>query len=227
MNRYPSVLSEVETMQRVCAGASLARYGDGEFNLCINGRAKAQSADVTLRARLCAILQDSGACLVGIPNLHSETPKYPFWKKYEPAWRLLTERPYASSFVTRPDSAPWINTASYWAMVESLWQGQRVTLVRGSGRSLTAHELVDADVTEVVGPTEEAWSQYEELLSAVLATKPTRVLLCLGPTATVMAVDLCARGIHAIDVGHLGQFYRKHLRGEDATVRTEADKVAV
>jgi hypothetical protein len=54
---------------------------------------------------------------------------------------------------------------------------------------------------------------------------PERVLLCLGPTATVMAVDLCARGIHAVDLGHLGLFYKKHLRG-DPMVRTDADKVA-
>lgn len=227
MNHYPTVLSEIDTLARVAAGASIARYGDGEFNLCVGGRAKAQVADRSLRSRLCQILQHSGDCLVGIPNLKSQTPKLPFWKKYETAWSLLANRAYVSSFVTRPDSAPWIDTLRYWSLVESLWKGERVTLVRGSGRSLTADDLVGADVTEVVGPAENAWRQYDELMTAVLATVPTRVLICLGPTATVMAVDLAALGIHAIDFGHGGMFWRKHLRGEDPTIRTEADKVAV
>lgn len=225
---YPHVLGELATMRLVAAGRSIARYGDGEFNLCRSGRAKVQSFHADLSLRLQAILQMSGDCLVGLPNLRSDTPKAPFWQQYESAWGLLNlKRSYVSSFVTRPDSAPWLDTPEYWALVESLWQGHKVTLVRGSGRSLTAADLVGADVTEIVGPAQDSWDQYDALLASVLATRPSRALLCLGPTATVMAVDLCAHGIHAVDVGHVGQFYRKHLRGEDPTIRTEADKVAV
>jgi hypothetical protein len=45
---------------------------------------------------------------------------------------------------------------------------------------------------------------------------PERVLLSLGPAATVMAVDLCRRGVHAIDVGHMGAFYRRRDTTEEA-----------
>jgi hypothetical protein len=41
----------------------------------------------------------------------------------------------------------------------------------------------------------------------------------------VMAADLCAKGVHAIDIGHVGLFLKKHRRGESMTV-TEADKVS-
>ena len=226
--KYPHVLGELDTLRLVADGRSLARYGDGELNLCRGARAKAQSFDVKLSWRLQAALHYSGDCLIGIPNLHSLTPKGEFWDKYrETGAGLLSFHQYVSAFVTRPDSAPWVDTPEYWALVESLWLGQRVTLVRGNARSLTAADLHGADVTEVIGPAEDAWGQYDYLLKVVLATNPTRVLLCLGPTATVMAVDLCAKGIHAIDLGHLGMFLRKHRNGEDATVRTEADKVAV
>jgi hypothetical protein len=159
---------------------------------------------------------------VGIPNIRSDTPKAEHWGKYIRFAPVLTDRRYVSSFVTRPDSAPWINTREYWDRLESLWRDQDVTLVRGSGKSLTCDDLDSArNVTEVLAPRQHAWAEYERLLERI--GTPTRVLLCLGPTATVMAVDLCARGIHAIDLGHVGMFRRKHLRGEPMWV-TDAEK---
>jgi hypothetical protein len=221
---YPQILGELETLKLVAAGKSLARFGDGEFNLCRAGRAKAQAFDVELSRLLAFILHgpdlDSARrqCLIGIPNILSDTPKSEFWKKYLNIDRMLSDRPYVSAFVTRPDSAPWINTPEYWTLMESLWIGQKVTLVRGSSHSLTADDLIGADVTEIIGPEVDAWSEYEAILTRVLATNPTRVLLCLGPTATAMAHDLsCIYGIHAIDLGHLGRFLRRLRAGGDVT----------
>jgi hypothetical protein len=218
-------MGEAETLRLVVAGRSVARYGDGEFKMVGGASIKSQQADSTLADRLRNILLDSGECLVGIPNLESATPKAPFWEMYRRSAKLLMRhRPYVSSFVTRPDSAPWINVPEYWAMLESLWIGQDVTLVRGSQKSLMADDLIGAaSVTEIVGPRQHAWASYADLMAQI--GTPKRALLCLGPTATVMAVDLCAKGVHAIDLGHIGMFLRKHRRGEPM-VRTEADKVA-
>lgn len=222
MTSYPPTLSELDTLDLVRSGMSLARYGDGEFNLCRGVGIPSQPADPLLCASLRSILNDSGLCLVGIPNLRSTTPKAEFWNKYQNATNLLSARTYASAFVTRPDSAPWINTPNYWQAIESLWVGLDVTLVRGSERSLTAADLRGAHVTEIIAPKVNAWAEYDELLRRI--GTPKRAILCLGPTATVLAVDLCARGVHAIDLGHVGLFLRKHRRGEPM-VRTEADKV--
>ncbi len=102
--------------------------------------------------------------------------------------------------------------------------GQDVTLVRGSERSLTAKDLIGAGkVTEVIGPKLSAWSDYEKLMAKI--GTPKRALLCLGPAATVMAVDLCRMGVHAVDLGHVGMWLKKYRRGEPM-VRTEADKVS-
>lgn len=222
--KYPSVLGESATLDRVLAGASLARYGDGELKMAEHGSGiKSQVADPYLSRRLRDILLDSGACLVGIPNIHSDTPKAPHWGKFTRYASLLADRPYVSSFVTRPDSAPWINVPDYWARLESLWLGQDVTLVRGSTKSLTADDLVGAaTVTEIIAPRQHAWAEYPTLLERI--GRPARALICLGPTATVMAVDLCAKGVHAIDLGHVGMFRRKHLRGDPMWV-TDHDKL--
>lgn len=225
MTAYPIVRDEWESLRLVLDGRSLARYGDGEFNLAMNAHGiKCQVAHPKLSQRLREILHDSGECVVGIPNIHSATPKAEFWNKYLACAPMLTDRLYASAFVTRPDSAPWLDTASYWRSVESLWVGQDVTLVRGSSRSLTSADLVGAtSVTEVIGPREHAFAQYDALMEQIGA--PQRVLLCLGPTATVMAVDLCAKGVHAIDIGHVGMFLKKHRQGQPMAVTAE-DKAA-
>jgi len=215
MNTYPAVLGESATLDRILAGASIARFGDGEFKIAAHGAGiKSQPADERLTERLKAILIDSGSCMVGIPNIHSETPKAEFWGKHARFAALLDgSRRYVSSFITRPDSAPWINEQSYWDRLESLWLGQDVTLVTGSKKSLKADDLIGAGVvTEIQGPAQGAWADYESLLKRV--GRPRRAIMCLGPTATVMAVDLCARGVHAIDLGHIAMFLRKRRRGE-------------
>lgn len=226
MKAYPTVLGEIETLRRVVDGESLARFGDGELQMAArNTGLKFQVADSGLSRRLRELLRWPGQCLVGIPNILSGTPKAKHWNGYKRFSNMLAaDVEYTSAFITRPDSAPWIDTAEYWALLESLWVGQDVTLVRGSGRSLMAEDLLGAGVvTEVLAPSQNAWGVYADLLDAI--GTPSRALLCLGPTATVMAADLCARGVHAIDLGHVGMFLRKHRRGEPLIV-TAADKVA-
>jgi hypothetical protein len=230
---YPVIRSEEETLRRVCAGASLARYGDGEFNICRGGNASAQQHHPVLQRRLREILIESGSCMVGIPNLNADAleemtdQKRVFWSRHAVFADLLVGRPYASAFITRPDSAPWINTPAYWTQVESLWAGHDVTLVRGadSEKGLQPADLWMArSVREVLGPRRDAFDDYDRILEDI--GTPSRAILCLGPTATVLAVDLRARGVHAIDLGHLGLFLRKYRSGAPMVV-TAQDKALV
>lgn len=226
MPRYPRVLGEIDTLDCVSQGFSLARFGDGEIHLIRGRHAKLQEARPDLAARLRAILAQNthGRCLVGIPNLEAETPKAAFWDRFRDAADLMGDAVYASAFVTRPDSAPWIDRPAYWRTLEALWVGQDVTLVRGTAKSLTAGDLADAGaIREIVAPARNAWRQYGALLEAI--GRPARALLCLGPTATVLAVDLAARGVHAIDLGHIGMFLKKHRAGLPMTL-TDGDRAA-
>lgn len=217
---WPQVLDEDQTLELVVSGRSIGRYGDGELKLCHGHGIKSQQAHPVLCERLRRIvkLQDVGDCLVGIPNL---------WKKTKPFWSgFLTPRyvnlfradgVYGSAFISRPDSAPWIARDDYYDRVESLWKGQRVTLVRGSGKSLTATLLSSAAaVDEILCPRQHAWSEYDQLLERI--GRANRVLLCCGPTATVLAVDLARRGIHAVDLGHLGMWLKRRKLSPEAAL---------
>lgn len=212
--RYPSVVSEDDTLDLLLAGRSIARYGDGEFRLMVGGERPGQPFDLSLARRLREVLKDSGKCLVGIPNLIGPTlppTKSDFWAKYREPWvtRHLAPRSYVSSFITRPDSAPWINRPDYWAKVRQLWADKDVTLVRGTGaKSLLADRMPEArSVREVIGPRIGAWAERQRLMDEI-GTPDHPVILCLGIAATVMAADLCAKGVHAMDLGHMGLFLK-------------------
>ncbi len=216
MNAYPQVMTEDSTLHLAATGFSLSRYGDGEFRLMTGTHRASQPHDPRLAGRLREILQDSGKCLVGIPNLHKRpqhplTPKIDFWRRYMGPWvtKHLADRQYCSSFITRPDSAPWINRVDYWDKVRSIWANKDVTLVRGGNKSLVPKLMPEAkSVREIIGPRINAWGRYRELMDEI-GTPDGPVIMCLGITATVMAVDLCAKGVHALDLGHMGMFLKR------------------
>ena len=231
LSQYPRVTNEIETLRQVVAGRSIARYGDGEFKMAAhNVGIKPQRQDDRLSQRLREILANPGDCLVGIPNIHDVlestealAQKREFWAGQVRFHNLMSpRRSYVSSLISRPDSAPWINTDAYWSMVESLWLGQDVTLVGGSGKSLKPEDLDGAgEITHIQCPPQHAFADYDEILARI--GTPKRALLCLGPTATVLAVDLCKRGVHAIDLGHVAMFLRKRKRGEAMWTVHEAE----
>lgn len=216
MTAYPRVLNERATLEAAHAGRNLARYGDGELKLALDRDAKSQHGDAELARRLREILRaPSGKCLSCIPNIRTDaTPKVEFWRQYraERYTRLYGAGEFGSSFITRPDSAPWIDTPDYWARVVDLWRDRDVVLVRGSSKSLTSADLGAAKtVDEVIVSRQHAWVDYAPLM-ARLAGEKRRVLICLGATATVLAFDLAALGVHALDLGHIGMFLRKEGR---------------
>ena len=226
MTSYPMVISEWDTIDAVRRGASLARFGDGEFSMCHGGHMKNQRYDATLSRLLREILRESGQCLVGIPNIHPSvpTPKRTSWNKFlSRGAALLSDRTYHSAFISRPDSAPWIDTPEYWEAVTQIWENRDVVLVRGSDKGLTAEELTGArSVRVVTGFKQHSFSEYDRLMSDV-GNHDDLVILCLGATATVMAVELCEAGMQAVDLGHLALFLRKHRAGQPMTI-TAQDK---
>jgi hypothetical protein len=221
---YPRVLDEASTIDEGLAGISLARFGDGELKLALGASAKSQAWHPELGPALKQVLKDTrGPCLPCIPNIAAfRGPKEPFWQAYRsPRYTALYDRgaQYGSAFVTRPDSAPHIDTVEYWERVIDLWRGQDVVLVRGSEKSLTAERLVGAHgVREIVGPRQHAWVERDSLFGQ-LRRESRPVIFCLGATATVLAWRLAHEGVHALDLGHVGMFLKK--RGADGTTGLE------
>lgn len=215
MNYPNDIVGEWETMLAVARGASIARYGDGEFNLVRGGNCVSQRMAPGIQVELQNILKSKDEnLLVAIPRLDSRSPKNVNWVKCCARYGtyLSHSKRYYSAFVTRPDSAPWIATPSYFDLIESLWAGKDITMVYGSKRSLSADfpALASAKSIEVV-ECDYAHTYHKIALieQDILRRKPEIVLLMCGPTATCLAARLAGKK-HAIDLGHIGMWWRAH-----------------
>lgn len=226
--RYPLVLSETATLDQIWAGRAIARFGDGELKLATGRSIKSQLYHPKLQEALRAVLQDPGGpCLVGIPNIAStpRTPKEPFWAPYRGAGytRLYDHRAtYASSFISRPDSAPWIDTPAYWNRIRHLWQDREVWVMGGSQKGWRLEELKGArQVRMLTAPRQQAWAVNRDLFQVLREADPeVLIFLSLGPTATVLAHQLAHEGRWALDLGHLPMFLRHK---DDPTVDLKGD----
>lgn len=211
--RYPRVLTEFDTLACATQDKSLARYGDGEFNLVKGGNCISQKFDRAIQKELAAILTSkTETCLVCIPTMDKSGPKADRWRKYEREYsRFLNPgKIYGSAFVTRPDSAPWIATDTYFDSVEALWKGKDVALVHCGERSLVPAHLVGVkSVYSILCPRRDAYEYVDALEAAVLSTGVKVAILCAGPTATCLAHRLSKKGVQAIDLGHIGMFWRR------------------
>jgi hypothetical protein len=190
---YPQIMGEEVTLAN-CSIKSIARFGDGELRCAVGGGCSSQRPDPKLTRELQTILRaDHMDCMVGIPNpFHPDAPRRESWIKYTETKfsSLLSQdgRAYWSSFITRPDNAPWIDTPDYWGRVRSLWRDEDIVLVAGDKESITTELIGDEakSVREVTGPRQHAYSQIDQIEEQVGKTS-ARVLICLGTTATVLA----------------------------------------
>lgn len=222
---YPDVIPELQTIHALQQGFSIARFGDGEIKLIMGKDCVSQKHSPEIMTELRDILWKNTMhnFLTGIPNLCGETAKESFWAKYREKKYTSLYNPmkiYHSAFISRPDSIPAINNAAYWSEVVKLWAGKRILLLSG-GRSsaLRADTMPEAkQVIERIGPQTDAYANIDHLQETVehLAKGVDSVILCLGATATCLAWRLCVKDIHAMDLGHIGMYYRRFQRGEPA-----------
>ena len=207
---YPAILSEDVTLDR-CKNSSIARFGDGEWRCAVGGGCTSQRPDPKLARELQGILKKPNGCTVAIPNPFNGCPRRESWIRYtQPQYtQHLGAKEYGSSFITRPDNAPWIDRPDYWAKVRALWKDLDIVLVVGDKKSITTEMIGNdaASVREVIGPRQHAYTEIDRIEEDI-GTPAGTVLLCLGTAATVLAYRLSKKGIHALDLGHIGMFMR-------------------
>lgn len=209
------ILDEFKTLAEL-KNRSIARYGDGELKLCLKRDCVSQVYTPELAKEMRKILLSKNKCLVGIPRVMDTMPSIEFWKRYRDSRYTLMydqKKLYGSSFITRPDNAPHINTEEYWTEMENLWKGKDVTLVVGSRRSFMPHMFPQAtSVRVVVTPRRDAHAQIDRLMEEI--GRPAGVvILASGASATCMAARLDEFGVHAIDLGHAGTKLREKYQG--------------
>lgn len=164
--------------------------------------------------------------LVCIPAYKNAKPKN--WQRYqEGKYAKLFRQPlYGSAFISRPDSAPWIDRPDYWDKVRALWRDRDVVLVAGSDRSLTPEKMPEAKSIRLVQGTYRDSFEVLPRIEEEIGRPAGPVIICLGAAGTVLAERLARRGAWGLDLGHVGMMM-KHAgtgkwRDNDAGERAEA-----
>lgn len=222
---YPNVYTEYETLHLATEGKSLARFGDGELRLCRGEDSVSQVWSPEISTELRNILTERDAAYIAcIPNLQviepaKASPRQYFWQVYKtPQFTTLyrDEIEYGSSFVTRPDNAPWIDNEAFWSKFESLWaDDKRVLLVAGHPEKF-APFLDFTKMAYVPGlPKENAYDQLDKIEAQLMTTASMfdTILISLGAAGTCLAARLARRGVHAVDIGHVFMFLNPLNRG--------------
>ena len=235
-----NVLNEYRTVMHLISNrASIARYGDGELRICVGRNAKLQHYHPELSQKLKSILKSRlEKLLVAVPRIFDRDvwpteQKAVFWNTYSKDKKYLSlydrNLVYGSAFITRPDSVgKEIYRDSYFDLMKVLWQGRRVLLLQGPDGSFAKSDGLFSTCSRldiIYGPGKDAFNDYDSLLKKCLKeTKPWEeeeiIVLSLGPTATVLASDLCMYGRQALDLGHLAMFYNKLRKGGNVNDKT-------
>ena len=226
MSFPPPVLGDHATIDRILEGKlSFSRFGDGEYRLVTGGGTRTQERNPELTKRLRQILRepDPRVC-VGILPLYGDHPVAGPWVSQQAttlrygtrSWAeryLAPDTTYGCASITRMCNWALGDREAWWRKVFELWVGRDVLLVAGSDKGMQAEPMLEGSARSAtavrLAERTNAWTRFPWLMEYCLGWAKVHpdglVLAALGATATVLAADLGARGVQAIDIGHLPQ----------------------
>lgn len=225
LDHYPKVNSEKETIDKIVKDSlSIARFGDGEFNICIGRKIGFQKKNKELAARLKEILQsDEQKILIGINTLPEINKLSDIWKKfiirrgYRTLRLLNSNKIYESSTITTtfPEDDQDLNKRVL--DLKKIWNKRKVTFVVGKDSRFFLNQDLFDNIDEhefIYGPAKHAFSEYNNLLNEITQRSTDKlILLSLGPTATLLSFDLARMGYQAVDIGHMPSKYHRQRYG--------------
>lgn len=239
--RQPTVMSMSETISAIKnRKASIARYGDGEFDIIFGRTEGFQKKDLELSKRLRMILKKNAVSkrfLVAVPDCFGDLSQFNenaqiHWKirldKERIRWvhYLNTKAPYYQAQITRFyfDWADKSRCKEWYAGLKNIWNNEDVLLVEGEFSHVgVGNDLFDnaLSVRRILCPSENAFDYYEEILETICNYAKTSdlIFMALGPTATVLAYDLFKRGYWAVDAGHIDLEYEWMKLGANEKVK--------
>lgn len=229
--RLPKVLTQEESVKAILgSNKSVARFGDGEFNLILGNGIGFQEYDETLSRRLKEILMtDDDGMLIGIsrrfgalddvePNIRN------YWRKFMAMHRqeLYTMFDFNKTYIDTCMTAHSIEvddhttpecraeTEAYYNSVRQIWEGKDITIIKGEGTEKFAHDIYDnaKSVSFIYGPKAHAFREYDRILAEAKQLPKDRLIIAiLGPTAKLLAYDLHKLGYRVLDIGHMAKAY--------------------
>jgi len=219
---------------------SIARFGDGEFQIIFGKRIGFQKANKKLSNRLKTVFQSNEeGLLIGIPDIINleilEGNFNDFAKNHYENWieknklnlMMLIDKnkKYYSTLFTRYyiDYLEHIGIDEYIKKLKKIWDQKDVIIIEGEKSRLgIGNNLFDnmKSIKRIICPSTNAFNLYDKILNAALKMdKRNLILLALGPTATILAYDLYKAGYHVVDVGHIDIEYEWYLKNATTKIK--------
>lgn len=239
---YPNLnfYTDEEVIDRIVnQRMSLSRFGDGELMWMTGERLNSfqDYSEQLSKALIDAFTTDCPKLLVGIP-IGIQNTKYMnlYAKMY---WRIVKQdffsrlfqfinvnKKYANASITRPYIDYRSRKYSYRAFcnIRKIWDGRNIIFVEGAQTKLgMGNDLFDnaKSCCRIICPATNAFEKYDEIKKAIHdnVSKDDLVLAALGPTASILAAELCKEGYQVVDTGHIDieyMWYLKHSVLRDA-----------
>lgn len=210
-------------------GCSVARFGEGEFELILwpDRDLGFQAHNAQLAKRLEEVLgAEEENLLLCIPyalnDLRGRTDDsiqfWYYWCERKDQRKKIVDliKSYHGSRYTFGDtqiSRPYIawktpeHAERIFPRLMGLWKDRDVLIVEGVKTRMGVGNDLFAQarsVKRILGPATNAFDRIEEIKAKVVEhCKGELVIMALGPTATVLALELSRLGIQALDIGHL------------------------
>ena len=233
--KRPKMKGAQETVSELLStNKSIARIGDGEMSVANGDDVPFQKADKELAVRLQKIISTPqenllvGLCpiyndhikrnIINDQNRHNQkfalyaVPK--IRKKFD---RFINYEVlyWNASIVHKEFILQW----------REFFVGKKLVLT-GCKEAFDSYEFnifdTAAQLCYEFVPNKHAFSEYESILARLKAYDKNfvHILMC-GPTACILAADLCVDGRRALDLGHLAKHYDWYKRGIDMSSSDE------
>lgn len=212
---------------------SLCRFGDGEFDIILNGeRSWFQNPDKKMAEKLKEVLQSNNErVIIAIADNYGNLDKYTQnaadairaymtpQKRQQHMNLLNSEREYYDAYVSRPYiiyKEKNKNAEPIIKLFDKIFKDRNILMVEGKHtKTGVRNELFKnaKSVRRIICPDVNAYSCYGNILLSVKENvcDDDLVLISLGATATVLAYDLSMYGIQAIDLGQLDNEYEWYM----------------
>jgi glycosyltransferase family protein len=236
--KRPNIMSAIETVDELINNnVSFCRFGDGELML-IEGQGIAfQDYNTDLQKRLKEVLASNNKEIyVGLPHL------YYYYSQdfiYDVKVFLFHNMQRLDSIIKKhylPEKQYYDTGFSqvfhifnqnysfgfYYEYVKNIWKNKDVVIIVGHSCFSTYYPSIfdcAKSIEYLYCPSKNAFDNYSDILSRALKIdKSKRVLIILGPTATVLAYDLAKQGYCAMDIGHIAKDYHYYLNKKESDI---------
>lgn len=207
---------------------SVSRFGDAELKLVSGRNVVYQISTPEIRDRLNEVLaSNKDNLLVCLPSVFSNEQlsnrrkEYvKFWKKHLSYCRkywyknLIPNKVYGNAFISRHYIALKDKTngiEEYFDLIKLLWENRDIIIVEGEKSRLGVNnDLFDnaKSVKRILGPSTQSFSRYNDILEEIKKQDNSSLfLLAMGPTASILPIDICDLGYQAIDLGNIDTEY--------------------